>query len=275
MAIKAEFKTVQKRKGPRTAWELELGHWKHCQGKQPSIPYSTIVVVFAQGVSEQYALGDKSLLKFLQRPRQGVGSRRSNLSLTAATIFTFALGIGFLNNAFITGKFEFPLAYEGFNSDWSRFSLSIIIPTGNAQYTLGTWNQLKKSPSFRPHLKADCHWGRISFWRSLLFGVSLCEPRSSDMSEHLFFDCLFSTMIIFPTITPVKVHPNRATLPTVNLLTVQQATPQRKDRQESKPYCQPQAWCSLWLGSEHEKETGFIRTGIIPIQSIYRSQKHL
>lgn len=117
MAIKAEFKTAQKRKGPCTAWELELGHWKHCQGKQPSIPYSTIVVGFAQGVSEQYAVGDKSLLKILQRPRQGVGSRRSNLSLTAATIFTFALGIGFLNNAFITGKFEFPLAYEGFNSD--------------------------------------------------------------------------------------------------------------------------------------------------------------
>ena len=71
-----------------------------------------------------------------------------------------------------------------------------------------------------PHLRAGYHWGRISFWRSLFFGVFLCEPRSSDMGKHFFFDCLSSTMIIFPTITPVKYHPNHATLPTVHLLTM-------------------------------------------------------
>ena len=72
----------------------------------------------------------------------------------------------------------------------------------------------------RPHLRADCHWGRISFWRSLLFGVFHCKPGSSDTGEHFFIDCLFSTTIIFPTITPVKYHSNRATLPTVHLLIV-------------------------------------------------------
>jgi len=56
----------------------------------------------------------------------------------------------------------------------------------------------------RPHLRADCPWGRVSFWRLLLFGVFLCKPTSSDMGKHFFF----FTMIIFPTISPVKYHPN-------------------------------------------------------------------
>jgi len=66
----------------------------------------------------------------------------------------------------------------------------------------------------RPHLRADYHWGRLSFWRSFLFGVFYCKSRFSDMGEHFFFDCLFSTTIIFPTIIPVKYHLNHATLPT-------------------------------------------------------------
>ena len=80
------------------------------------------------------------------------------------------------------------------------------------------------STSPRPHLMADCHWGRISFWVSLLFGVFHCKPRSLDISEHFFFDSLFCTMIIFLTITPVKYHSNHATLSTQNLLTVQEDT---------------------------------------------------
>ena len=76
----------------------------------------------------------------------------------------------------------------------------------------------------RPHLRADYHWGRIFFWRYLLFGVFHCKPRSLDISEHFFFASLFCTMIIFLTITPVKYHSNHATLSTQHLLTVQEDT---------------------------------------------------
>jgi len=31
--------------------------------------------------------------------------------------------------------------------------------------------------SFRPHLRADCYWGRISFWRFLFVEVFPCKPR--------------------------------------------------------------------------------------------------
>lgn len=77
---------------------MGIGAWavENCQRKQPSCPCST-TVGFAQWASEQCTTGVKSLLKFLQRPRQGVGLI-SNLSLTAASISTFALDTGFLNN---------------------------------------------------------------------------------------------------------------------------------------------------------------------------------
>ena len=44
----------------------------------------------------------------------------------------------------------------------------------------------------RPHLRADCHWGRISFWRSLLCEAFHCEPKSLDTGEHSFSVCSFA-----------------------------------------------------------------------------------
>jgi len=38
----------------------------------------------------------------------------------------------------------------------------------------------------RPHLRADCHPGRISGWRSFTWSF-FCEPRSLEMGEHLYF----------------------------------------------------------------------------------------
>lgn len=84
------------------------------------------------------------------------------------------------------------------------------------------WRQFQPSSTPpRPYLRADYDWGRISFWRSFLFEVFHSEPRSLDMDKHFFLDYFFSTVIVFPTITPVRYHPNCTTLPTVRLLTVQ------------------------------------------------------
>jgi len=72
------------------------------------------------------------------------------------------------------------------------------------------------STSPRPHLRAD--WGKDLFLEIAPFGVFYCEPRSLDTGEHFFFDCLFSTMILFPTVTPVKYHPHCTTLPNTQLV---------------------------------------------------------
>lgn len=55
--------------------------------------------------------------------------------------------------------------------------------------------------SIRPHLWADCHSGRISFWTSLLCGIFLGEPRSSEMGEQSFsIPFLYnpSSVVLFP-----------------------------------------------------------------------------
>ena len=44
----------------------------------------------------------------------------------------------------------------------------------------------------RPHLRADWHWGRISFLRSLFCEAFNCEPKSLDLGELSFSVCSFA-----------------------------------------------------------------------------------
>ena len=66
----------------------------------------------------------------------------------------------------------------------------------------------------RPHLRADCHWGRISFWRSLPWDPTMW------VSFFIYFWVSLSTMIILLVIWPVKCQPNHDTLLIVYLLIV-------------------------------------------------------
>lgn len=45
--------------------------------------------------------------------------------------------------------------------------------------------------SLKPLLRADCHWWRISGWRSIPCGVFPGKSRSSEMGEHSFPLCPF------------------------------------------------------------------------------------
>jgi len=80
----------------------------------------------------------------------------------------------------------------------------------------GAWLHPSQTP-----FKGRLPLGKDLFVELPHFRVFHCDPKSLDTGEHFFFGCLFSTMIIFPTITLVKYHPNYAALPTVRLLTVQ------------------------------------------------------
>ena len=88
-------------------------------------------------------------------------------------------------------------------TDWSS-----VERTGSALGTLGKAIHLCDWKEWRPHLRANYHCGRISFWRFLLCGVFPCEPTSLDMDEHSFPVCLFchSTTLIFPTETHVNCN---------------------------------------------------------------------
>jgi len=74
------------------------------------------------------------------------------------------------------------------------------------------------STSPRPYLRADCHWGRISFWRLLPLEF-FWEPRKQ-VSVFIYFWLHLSTMIILVVIWPVKYQPNHTALLIVYLLTV-------------------------------------------------------
>jgi len=60
--------------------------------------------------------------------------------------------------------------------------------------------------SLRPHLRAECLWGRISFWRFLLCGTFHCECKSMDMDEHFFSLLLLSYYGILSNCTLLTVQ---------------------------------------------------------------------
>ena len=80
-------------------------------------------------------------------------------------------------------------------------------------------DQKSGSISPRPHLRADCHWGRISFWRllPLEFFFFSCEPRTW---VSIYFWLYFSSAVNLLVIQAVKYQPNPTTLLIVYLLIV-------------------------------------------------------
>jgi len=75
------------------------------------------------------------------------------------------------------------------------------------------------STSPRPHLRADCHWGRMFFWKSFpleFYTVSL----GYGWAFHLFLIVSFCHTNL-SNYKPVKYNPNHTTLLTVHLLIVQ------------------------------------------------------
>jgi len=76
--------------------------------------------------------------------------------------------------------------------------------------------------SLRSHLRADCHWGKISFWRWLPLEF-LCKPKTC-VSTSIYFWLSFSTVTILIVIWPIKYQPNHTNLLTVYLLIVQHVT---------------------------------------------------
>ena len=59
--------------------------------------------------------------------------------------------------------------------------------------------------SLRPHLRADCHWGRITGWRSVFLWSFFWEPRSSKTGEHFLFVTPFycaNPLVIAPPVSP-------------------------------------------------------------------------
>ena len=63
--------------------------------------------------------------------------------------------------------------------------------------------------SHRPCLRADCHWGRISFWRSL--PLEFFHEPTTWVSVFVYFQLSLSTVIIFLAIQSVKHQPNHTT----------------------------------------------------------------
>jgi len=70
----------------------------------------------------------------------------------------------------------------------------------------------------RPHLRADCHWERISFSRLLPLEF-FCKPKTW-VSTCIYFWSSLSTLIILLVMWRVKYQPNHTTLPIVYLLIV-------------------------------------------------------
>ena len=74
-------------------------------------------------------------------------------------------------------------------------------------------------PLLDPHLRADCHWGRMFFWKSFpleFYTVSL----GYRWAFHLFLIVSFCHTNL-SNYKPVKYNPNHTTLLTVLLLIVQ------------------------------------------------------
>ena len=63
--------------------------------------------------------------------------------------------------------------------------------------------------SLRPHLRADCPWGRISFWRSLLGEPFPCKPGILWYRWAIFFPSLIAPFYCagLSVITPFAVMP--------------------------------------------------------------------
>ena len=72
--------------------------------------------------------------------------------------------------------------------------------------------------SLRPHLRADCPWGRISGW--ILFPWEFFLWAYNTGEHFINFLLSLSTMIILLVLWPVKYRPNHATLLTVYLWSV-------------------------------------------------------
>jgi len=82
---------------------------------------------------------------------------------------------------------------ESWPEPLSTWGKDLVSPGSTGEGNSAVWPEGVEPgcTSLRPHLRADCHWGRVSGWISLPCGIFPCGPRSSEMGEHSFSVCLF------------------------------------------------------------------------------------
>jgi len=85
---------------------------------------------------------------------------------------------------------------ESWPEPWSTWGKDPVSPGSTGAGNSAVWPEGVKPGciSTRPHLRADCHWGRISFWRSFLGEACPCEPGIFWYGWAIFFPSFISPL---------------------------------------------------------------------------------